>query len=285
MLVKPVRTKRERDYPEILARTLNGQDRKGTLEWLAGIPHDRPIRVQGFGNASRESRDAAAKEFLSTLRRLADQWLASGMEQTKSIGEQPWTRNVLWFSDTYQERIDKTLQKFLHRNPPPIEPDSDGRLEIPSHLWLPRPLVWPFPEPKLEDTLERARDYAISEFQEFLQSGCPQRLFKCNECRKYFALTRKPREVIQHGAYCKNCKSAGGARRVEDKRKAERKELLKTAAEEWVQWKHSHRNPDQREWVAAQVSKRCRLRISKQRKWVSRNLKKILELVEEKHHA
>jgi hypothetical protein len=83
MLVKPVRTKRERDYPEILARTLNGQDRKGTLEWLAGIPHDRPIRVQGFGNASRESRDAAAKEFLSTLRRLADQWLASGMEQTK----------------------------------------------------------------------------------------------------------------------------------------------------------------------------------------------------------
>ena len=288
MLVKPVRTKRERDYPEILAKTLNGQDRKGTLEWLAGIPHDRPLRVQGFGNASRESRDAAATEFLSELRRLADQWIASGRDQLDLSREQPWTRSVRWFSDTYQERIDKTLQKFLDRNPPPIEPDSDGRLEIPSHLWLPRPLAWPFPEPKLEDTLERARDYAISEFQEFLQSDCPQRLFKCDKCRKYFALTRKPRELILHGAYCKNCKSAGGARRVEDARKAQKKEMLKTAAEAWSRWKYFHQysdrgGPDQRGWVAWQVNKRHSTDWG--RKWVSRNLKNILELVEEKHHA
>ena len=72
---------------------------------------------------------------------------------------------------------------------------------------------------------------------------------------------------------------------MEDQRKAERDDLLKTAAEAWNQWEQSHRNPDQREWVASQVSKRCRLQIPKQRKWVSRNLKKILELVEEKHHA
>ena len=81
MLVYPARTKRERDYPKTLATTLNGQDRKGTLEWLAGIPRHRPVRVEGFGNASRESRDAAAKEFLSRLRQLADQWIASGRDQ------------------------------------------------------------------------------------------------------------------------------------------------------------------------------------------------------------
>ena len=68
-------------------------------------------------------------------------------------------------------------------------------------------------------------------------------------------------------------------------REVELDHLLKTAAEAWVQWKNSHDNPDQREWVARQVNKRCRLRNPKQRKWVSRNLKKILERVEGKHHA
>ena len=194
------------------------------------------------------------------------------------------SKRSVWFSDTYQEPIDRTLQKYLDRNPPPIVPDSDGRFAVASD-WPPRDTAWPFPEPELEDTLERARDFAISEFQRFLESDCPQRLFKCNKCQKFFALARKPREVIQHGSYCKNCKSAGGASRVKTKRNDEKKNLLKTAADAWVQWKHSHLNPNQREWVAEQVSMRCRLRIPKQGKWVSRNLKRIRELVEENHHA
>ncbi len=276
MIVQPTRTRRERDYPKILATTLNGQDRMGTLGWLAGIPHDRPFRVQGFCNPSRRTRDAAIKEFLETLRRLADQWIASGKEQLKSIGEQPWTRNVLWFSDDYQEPIDRTLRKFLDRYPLPIVPDSAGRFAV--AYWEPRDAPWPFPEPALEDTLAKARDLAIIDFQKFLESDCPQQLFKCNECGKYFALARKPREVIQHGAYCKKCKSAGGARRVEDKRNAEKEEMLKIAAEAWMEWKYSHSNPNQLEWVARQVKKRCRGEI--QAKWVSRNLKKIQERVE-----
>jgi hypothetical protein len=276
MIVQPMRTKRERDYPKILATTLNGQDRMGTLGWLAGIPHDRPSRVQGFGNPSQRTRDAAIKEFLETLRGLADQWIASGKEHLKSIGEQPWTRNVLWFSDDYQESIDRTLRKFLDRYPLPIVPDSAGRFAV--AYWEPRDAPWPFPEPALEDTLVKARDLAILEFQKFLESDCAQRLFKCNKCGKYFALARKPREVIQHGAYCKDCKSAGGARRVEDKRNAKKQEMLKLAAEAWIEWKPSHSNPNQCEWVARQVKKRCRVEI--QGKWVSRNLKKILERAE-----
>lgn len=285
MPVRRILTKeQERDYPEILAATLNGRDRKASLEYMAGMPGDRPsLNVQGFCNPSRETRDAAVKEFLSELARLANQWISSGRLQFKEIGEQPWERNVRWFSDAYPERIDKTFLKFLQRNPPPIEPTSDGRLEIASHLWPPRLPVWPLPEPNLEDTLERARDFAIAEFQKFLESGCPQRLFKCDECSKYFALARKPRQVIQRGSYCRNCKSAGGARRVTTKRDAEKENLLGAAADEWVQWRYSHRNPDQREWVARQVGNRCNVTI--QRKWVSRNLKGILKRVEEKHHA
>ena len=268
MLVQPARTRRERDFPGILAATLNGQYPRNSLGRLAGIPYDRPsLHVQGFCNPSRETRDAAVTEFLSELRRLTDQWIASGREQIKSIGEQPWSRNVLWFSDAYQEPIDRTLQKFLDRNPPPILPYSDGRLTIASHLWLPLPTVWPFPEPKLEDTLARARDLAIYEFQQFLGSDFPQRLFRCDECEKYFVLARNPRKVIQRGAYCKNCKSAGGKRRVEDQRKDERNEMLKVAAKAWGEWTRRTRI-DQKGWVVQAVREQCEVVI--QRKWVSR---------------
>lgn len=276
MIIQPMRTKRERDYPKILATTLNGQDHVGTLGWLAGIPHHRPFRVQGFGNPSRQTRDAAIKKFLDTLRGLADQWIASGKEEWKSIGEQPWKRNVMWFSDDYQEPIERMLRKFLDRYPLPIVPDGAGRFAV--AYWEPRDAPWPFPEPPLDETLAKARDLAILDFQKFLDSDCPQRLFKCNECGKYFVLTRKPRQVIQHGSYCKNCKIAGGARRVEAKRNTKKEEMLKVAAEAWVEWKYSHRNPNQREWVARQVKKRCRVEI--QGKSVSRNLKRILERVE-----
>ena len=276
MIVQPMRTKRERDYPKILATTLNGQDRIGTLGWLAGIPHDRPSRVNGFGNPSRQTRAAAVKEFLETLRGLADQWIASGKDELNSIGEQPWTRNVLWFSDKYQERIDRTLQKFLDRNPLLIVPDSAGRLAV--AYSDSRSALWPFPDPPLTETLAKARDLAILEFQKFLESDCPQRLFKCDKCGKYFVLARKPRKVIQHGAYCENCKSAGGVRRVEGKRNAKKEEMLKAAAKAWAEWKYSHSDPNQREWVVRQVKKRCRAEI--QGKWVSRNLKGILEWVE-----
>jgi len=278
MLVQPTRTRRERDYPETLAATLNGQYPRNSLGRLAGIPHDRPsFHVQGFCNPSRETRDAAVKEFLSELRRLTDQWIASGREQLKSIGEQPWSRNVLWVSDDYEESIDRTQQKFLSRNPPPILPYSDGRLAIASHLWLPLPLAWPFPEPKLEDTLARARDLAIYEFQQFLGSDCPQRLFRCDKCNKYFVLLRKPREVIQRGAFCKQCKGAGRVKGIQEKREAQNEEMWNVAAKAWSEWT-TRKRIDQKAWVVQAVSEQCG--VVKQRKWVSRNLAEILARVE-----
>jgi len=279
MIVSPVRAAREKNYPEILAATLNGQYSRSSLGRLAGIPRDRLLpNVQNFCNPSRETRDAAVQEFLSTLKRLAEQWIASGKDERDPLREQPWSRNVLWFSDAYQEPIHITQRKFLSRNPPPILPYSDGRLTIASHLWLPAPTAWPFPEPKLEDTLARARDLAIYEFQQFLGSDCPQRLFRCNKCNRYFALTRKPREVIQRGAFCKRCKSAGRVRGIQIRRTTQKEKLWNVAAEAWVQFKRTHANPDQKEWVRRQVSKKCGVNF--QLKWVTRNLTEILARVE-----
>jgi len=248
-------TKRgKRDYPKVLADTLNGQFPRNSLGRAAGIPYDRPsLHVQGFCNPSRETRDAAVTEFLDTLRRLADQWIASGKDQ---LGEKPWSRNIRWFSDTYQEPIDRILRKFLQRNPPPIEPGSDGRLETASHLWLPVPLAWPFPEPKLEDTLAQARDFAILEFQKFLESSCPQRLFKCDGCRTYFVRAKAPRKEtpIYHGTFCENCKHKGGKRRTDSTRKQRKTQMIEWAAECWTKWTEG--SGVRSEWVADRVNAR-----------------------------
>jgi hypothetical protein len=248
-------TKRgEPDYPKVLANTLNGKLPRNSLGQAAGIPYDRPsMHVQGFCNPSRETRDAAVTEFLDTLRRLSDQWIASGRDQ---LGEQPWSRNVFWASDTYQERIDITLRKFLQRNPPPIESGSDGRLETATHLWLPVPLAWPFPEPDLEDTLARARDFAIFEFLKFLESSCPQRLFKCDGCGAYFVRVRAPRKEtpIYHGTFCQNCEHKGGARRTDSTRKQRKAQMIEWAAAYWPKW--TERNGVRSEWVAEQVNER-----------------------------
>ena len=251
----------ERDYPKILATTLNGGWPRNFLGWLAGIPKDHPpnTRMSGFCNASRETRDAAVKEFLDTLRRLADQWIASGREQ---LGEQPWSRNVFWVSDAYQERIDRTLQKFMDRNPPPHEFGRDGRLarlEAVSHLWLHKPVTWPFPEPELGETLARARDHAISEFQKFLESSCPQRLFKCDGCGTYFVRARAPKKEtpIYKGTFCETkCKHKGGARRTLESRNRRLLERVGWVADALESWKPTNRHGPKNEWVLERLNKK-----------------------------
>jgi hypothetical protein len=285
-------TKRgEREYPRILATTLNRQWPRAFLGWLAGIPHDRPsgIRTPGFSNASRETRDAAIREFLDTLRRLADQWIESGRGFS---GEDPWSRNACWFSDAYQERIDRTLQKFMDRNPPPNEFGRDGRLarlEHVSHLWLPKPVAWPFQEPELEDTLARARDYAISEFQKFLASSCPQRLFRCDECGTYFVRARAPRKetTIYHGTFCEKCKHKGGARRTDSTRKHRKAQMIEWAAVYWPKWTES--KGKRSEFIATQIN----AHINKEPdtwpniagNWVTRHQTEIEAEVERRNHA
>ncbi len=280
------------DYPKILVTTLNGQWDRAFLGWLAGIPHDRPsgIRTRGFRNASRQTKDAAIKEFLLTLRQLVDQWLESGKDRVEFV-EQPWSRNVFWFSDAYQERIDRTLQKFMHRNPPPNEFSRDGRLarlETVSHLWLPKPAAWPSSEPELDDTLSRARDYAIAEFYKFLESRCPQRLFKCDECGAYFVRARAPRKEtrIRRGAFCEKCKHKGGARRTVDSRKRRLQEMIGWAADAWAKWKPGNRFGNRTDWVVQKVNAKLspnqkRIKVN----WVSWHQTEIEIEVERRNHA
>lgn len=250
----------KRDQATVLAVTLNGQDRRGTLEWLAGIPPHRARQV------SQATRDTAVKEFMATLRGLTEQWIASGKEQLRTIGEQSYARNCFWRSDGYQEPIERTLEKFLDRHPLPIVPDSSGKFAV------------AYSDPRGPASDYSPGDLAIYEFQQFLASDCPQRLFRCANCNAYFALSRKPREVIQRGAFCKDCKSAGRVRGIQEKRTAKREEMMNVAAKAWSEWT-PRKQMAQKAWVVQAVRKKqCGWMI--EIKWVSRNLKEILARVE-----
>jgi hypothetical protein len=184
----------------------------------------------------------------------------------------------------------------MARNPPPNEFGSDGRLarlEAVSHLWLPKPLAWPFPEPELEDTLARARDFAISEFLKFLASSCPQRLFKCDGrrgCGAYFVRTRAPRKetLIYHGTFCENCKNAGEdkKRRTEEIRSNLAESLWKLAAHHWPNWNPKIHGQSRSKWVAEMMNEKLvKKGICKTGKWVTQNRVMIEAEVERKNHA
>ncbi len=260
-----------RDYPEYLAAALNGQWNKDTLCFLAGFAVPRP----GVRSAPQETRDAATKAFLRTLRGLVDHWIATGREND---AENPWQRNVTASTPDYPQPIIKTLADYRDRNPPRVGIQGDGRFLVFPDLM--RSEGWPTPEPNLEATLQRARDFAVSEFLRLLESSGRERLFRCDNCGAYFVRLRTPKKdlPIKKGTFCENCAGRGGARRMGETRAARQEAKLKAAAEAWLRWNYSHRHPDQREWVAREVSKRCGVEI--QRNWVSRNLVEILKRAE-----
>ncbi|HUA98400.1 MAG TPA: hypothetical protein VMA34_08750 [Terracidiphilus sp.] len=67
-------------------------------------------------------------------------------------------------------------------------------------------------------------------------------------------------------------------RGIQIRRTTQKEKLWNVAAEAWVQFKRTHANPDQKEWVRRQVSKKCGVNF--QLKWVTRNLTEILARVE-----
>jgi len=265
-----------RVYPEFLASLLNGRRRGETIGKLAGMS----VLTSDATGAAQEAMAAVGAEFLSTLRALVDQWIESGRPQREG-GENPWERSVRVSTQRYPRPIIDTLRNYHARNPPTVLLMGDGRFGVTSD---PR-RAWPLPELKPETMLARARDFAISEFVMLLDSPSRERLFKCDGCGTYFVRLRAPKKdvPIKKGTFCEKCKSAGGARRMGDTRRDKKLEMLKVAADAWGKWRYSHRHPDQREWVAREVNKRCGTKI--RRKWVSQNLQKVLECVEALNNA
>jgi hypothetical protein len=214
---------------------------------MAGIPAPMP----GCPSAPQEVRDIAGKEFLSVLRELANQWLDSGKQSV----EEPWSRTADWRSDKYPKTIIETLSEFRDRNPPIVLPNKDGQFDI-VPMGPIRHSSWATMLSQSIDPLQHARDLAIAQFVLLLRSSCPQRLFRCDECGKFFVLDREPRKVIKQGTYCpkSECRKRASAKRMKSTSDRRHSIFEGIAADVWDKWTP---NCGPREvWIAKQVNLR-----------------------------
>ena len=277
-------TKRgKREYPEFVAAILNGEVRKDFLGLLAGIP----IPMPGIQSAPNEVRDNAVSEFIGTLQTLTGQWIDTGKVHETERGEQPWERSVNEITPNHPQPILNTLIEYQDRNPPKVLITGDGRFGIPSEPII-RYSGWPSPPPELENTLQRARDFAICEFVKLLESPGRERFFRCDECGKYLVRARAPRKgaPIYHGTFCDKCKNKGGARRTVESRNRRIQEKIGWASDAWVKWKSGNRFGKRADWVVKKVNAKLpagqnQIKVN----WVTRHQTEIETEVERRNHA
>lgn len=240
VLVGVSQGEREWLLPEGIADILNSRVRKDSLGQLAGIVPS---------NAPKEIKAQAGLEFLTALRQLVDQWLATSREYGRE-GDDPWERSVWLATVNHPTPIADALQEFFRRNPPVPTISDDSRIE---KVFEPLSRL---------SVLDRARDRATYLFIELLNSPARARLSCCDGCSKYFASDRLPKRAtpIQHGRFCANCKNTGGARRVEDRRSQRTAEMVGWAADARLRWESAARQGSVEKWMVEQVNIQIRRR-------------------------
>lgn len=177
--------------------------------------------------------------FFATLGALVDQWLASGRQ---GLEERPYERIVTWFSaPTYPEPIFKTVSEFLKRNPPREIVGTDGRIGLRLGVSL-------YKKGFLDHEF---RDRAILFFMQFLESPLPNKLFRCDRCRLYIVRRDAPRQLIQRGTYCAECKKSSEASviRMNASRSGHLNKLIELAADWWPKW-NSKKRFARSKWIA-----------------------------------
>ncbi len=226
----------EGEYPKDLLNFLNGAP---PISFSDLTTSDRQAEAIGMMNRlliiTPRIRASAENEFLSTLRDLVDQWLASGKSEN---GDCPWERKIPLH----------TLREFIRRNPPYLG------LKTPSG-----PLLLdlePLPVQKA-DPLVVARDAATYLFLKLLDSPARARLSRCDACKMYFVRTRTPKKdtPIYHGIFCEKHKGKGGAKRTVESRERRKQQIVGLAAEWWPKWKQT-RHGQRSKWIAKEVNKK-----------------------------
>lgn len=193
---------------------------------------------------------------------MVDKWIDSG-----KVGEveNPW------------ERVAPPLpQTFLERNPPVLSMDEEG------------PYLILLPSSEGKSLCDAVLDGAMAMFLQLLDSQVCRRLFRCDGCGTYFLRKRLPKKgtLIYRGSWCPNCKGKGSARRTNKSRNKRTEQMVKWAADAWVQWKLDRRHGDRAEWIARKVNGQLRGGWSYIAKnWVTRHVKEIEAEVERRKHA
>lgn len=210
-----------------------------------------------------EDAQSAAYSFRRVLREeMVDKWIDSGRT---GEAENPW------------ERVAPPLPlAFVERNPPVLSMDAEG------------PYLILMPWSKGKSLRDAVIDGAMAMFVQLLDSPACRRLFRCDGCGTYFLRKRLPKKgtLIYRGSWCQNCKGKGSARRTDKSRNNRTEQMVKWAADAWVQWKPDRRHGERAEWIARKVNGRLRGSWSHVAKnWVTRHVKEIEAEAERRKHA
>jgi hypothetical protein len=241
---------------DVILERLNGTEYWG---WIK-LP---PTSIQ----YTREDLLRADEVFLSTLRRLVDQWIASGLSDDGT--ETPSSRYVRPAPKGYTESLFDVLRGWLELNMPKPALLTNGQIVV----------VDQTPELYPRDVDSYSRDTAIYYLKELLECPAPSRLGKCRNCGTYFARKRERKRRIKRGTYCGKCELIGAAERTRCSRQRRKDRQLDAAALAWSEWTESNRHPNRANWVARRVNRQVRGGAAIQAKWVVQNRKRILERI------
>lgn len=214
----------------------------------------------GLGNqllvmTPRGVRHSTEEHFLSTLRDLVNQWLASGKSGDV---ECPRERKIPI----------EVLREFIRRNPPYLG------LKAPNG-----PLTVDFEPSAVEekDPVLIARDGALFLFLKLMDSPESARLSRCEGCHRYFVREYMPKNgnPIKHGSFCANCKrkSKDRIKLINDKRIQRKDDLVEVAAKWSMRWEQEKPREPWSIWVADKVNndRACPYGVVITGKWVTRN--------------
>jgi hypothetical protein len=296
---------------EITAKVLNDPPSPGMVYMLP---------VPGPPLASLYTTEEGKAELFRTyLRGLFDEWLRCGKKvmPTESnawasgIGPvPPYSTETTWTVFLVPEGLGTRPRESLK----PVD-ESDPAFDswlwkvYWDYLWHRKPTIWfdsrgevffQYMSPANENPIkpvtippflnaESARSTAWAEavlwFILVLNSGHAQLLDRCVHCQRYFVRQREMKEgqlYKRNGPSCGTCKGLDSNARTQTARDKAKDRMLDVAAEEWGNWKHSHRTPDRYKAVMHRVNERCRNEIHvttrKHRieaRWVKRNEREI----------
>lgn len=214
----------KRWLPEYVAAVLNGEM---PSVHIAGM-----VDPRGLNGGTVER---VASKYLVALRGLVNNWIDSGRKEDV---------------DSPLERIipQEVLLDYARENPPYALIDSDGRIGFAME-----PLALKPTDPEFA-----AIQRATWDFVQLLDSPVRERLSRCDECGIYFALARMPKvnRPNRNGTFCKEHKGKGRARSTNTARKNREQQMVRLAAELWLEYEQRHRRDGQSEWVARKMNER-----------------------------
>jgi hypothetical protein len=195
------------------------------------------------------ARERVIDAFLTHLRLLADEWIATARD-ADGVAEEPCNRRLT-------RGLKRRLSFWAAANKPDFFFDTSGELV----LLLPVCKLNFKGEGVLIEPREAAEQEAVRRFVFFLDSPYRYRLCKCLSCGEYYYTERQPQDgpkgLIKYGTYCPRHRHVASAKRANEQRRGPAQERrLEIAAKWWGRWPNEvDGDPGkQAEWVARKVN-------------------------------